>query len=249
MLFALFLTAFAICGAAAGVRLGQTTRFSPRLAAMGAGLLFGISLFWMLPEMVEQSGWALSAGALSTGALSLWAFDHFIHPICPNCSHHHDHAHCNQPPLHGFALPLLLATGVHSIIDGWTIRVLAPDNFTTAAAAIGLALHKVPEGFALGLIARESMKSAAKALLSCAAVECLTLLGAALEPLADHAGVSQFGSSWITGVLALTGGSFLFLGYHTLHGSRGKPGVIPAFMLTLGGVAAIAFARWRFGIS
>jgi zinc and cadmium transporter len=247
MVLAFFVTVFAVCGIVLGVRLGESQGLSPRVAAAGGGLLFGISLFWMLPEMAGKSGWIGGASALLAGALLLWLIDRFMHPICPSCSEGHDHSHCGEPPLHGFVLPLLIATGIHSMLDGWSIRLLASHDIGGWAVPLGLALHKIPEGMALGLIARESMTSAGRAFLSCAAAECLTLLGALLEPVADRAGAARFGGVWVTGVLAVTGGSFLFLGFHTVHGSRNKPGVISAFLVTLCGIGAIALAHWRFG--
>ncbi len=196
--------------------------------------------------MVEQSGWIFGAGALCSGVLLLWMFDRFLHPICSSVSHH-DHGMRAEPFLPGFALPLLLATGAHSILDGWSIRILAPNHFAGTAAVIGLSLHKIPEGFGLGLLTRESLQSTTKTLLFCGIAECFTLVGAGIEPLADHAGVIRFGSAWITGILALTGGSFLFLGYHALHGKQDQPGVISSFLLSFCVVAAIALVRWRFG--
>ena len=243
MLRALLLTALAIGGVVAGVLLGRTRGLPPRIAAAGGGLLFGISLFWMLPEMVQNSGWFVGLLALSVGVAALWCIDHFVHPICPSCSHSHDHKHCAAPPLHGFAGPLLIATGLHSVLDGWGVQMLASNAVAGMAAPLGLALHKIPEGLALGLIARESIDSTAVAFWACAAAESLTLLGAWIEPQADKAGALHFGTLWVTGVLAIVAGSFIFLGFHTVDGSRRKPGVIPTFVLTLLAVAVLAFVE------
>ena len=104
------------------------------------------------------------------GVAVLWCIDHFVHPICPSCSHSHNHEHCRRPPLHGFA-GLLIATGLHSVLDGWSIQMLASNGFAGLAAPLGLALHKIPEGLALGLVARESIDSTAKAFWACVAAE------------------------------------------------------------------------------
>ena len=230
-----------------GVLLGRTRGLPPRIAAAGGGLLFGISLFWMLPEMVQHSGWLAGLIALSLGIAVLWCIDHFLYPICPSCSHDHDHAHCAAPPLHGFAAPLLIATGIHSLVDGWSIQMLAQDGIAGVAAPLGLALHKIPEGLALGLITRESMNSTWRAFFVCAAAECLTLVGAWIEPAADSEGALRFGPLWVTAVLAVIAGSFIFLGFHTVHGSRRKSGVISTFVLTLLAVGCLAIVHWQFG--
>jgi hypothetical protein len=71
----------------------------------------------------------------------------------------------------------------------------------------------------------------------------LTVLGAWIEPQADRAGALHFGALWVTGVLAIIGGSFIFLGFHAVDGSRRKPGVIPTFVLTLLAVAFLALVQ------
>jgi zinc transporter ZupT len=246
-LLAILLTVFASGGAVAGVLLGQTRGLPPRIAAAGGGLLFGISIFWMLPEMAEQSGWAGATLSLTLGAVVLWSIDHYVYPICPSCSHEHDHHHCAKPPLHGFAPPILIATGIHSILDGWSVRMMTQSGVAGLAIPIGLALHKLPEGLAVGLIAREAMNSTRRAMVACILAEGLTMVGAWIEPIADGAGAYRFGPLWVTGVLALIGGSFLFLGFHTVHGSRSKPGVVSTFILTLTATAGVALVHWRYG--
>jgi zinc and cadmium transporter len=247
MVLALLLTAFAMAGVVVGVLIGETRGLPPKIAAAGAGLLFGIPLFWLLPEMAQRSGWRAGVLALTLGAATLWCVDHFVYPICPSCSHGHDHEHCSAPPLHGFAAPILIATGVHSILDGWSIRFFSGDAIAGVAAQLGLALHKIPEGLAVGLITREAMSSTNLALLMCIAAESLTVVGALIEPGADHTATRHLGQLWVTGVLALVGGSFLFLGFHTVHGNRKTRGVIPTFLATLVTLAGVAWVHWRFG--
>jgi zinc transporter ZupT len=245
MLLSLLVTALAISGIAIGVVLGGERNLPPSVTAAGGGLLFGISLFWVLPEIAGESGWVIGSLALLAGASLLWTVDHYLYPICPSCSAGHDHAHCSGPPLHGFAAPLLIATGIHSFLDGWSIRLLSSGSVSGWLAPLGLALHKVPEGMALGLITRESLSSARRTIAACIAVESLTLVGAALEPAADHAASIWFGRAWISVILAIIGGSFLFLGFHTVHGSRHKPGVVRTFLLTTCGIGALALVHWR----
>ena len=78
------------------------------------------------------------------------------------------------------------------------------------------------------------------------AVEYLTLVSAWIEPRADAAGALRFGVFWITGILALIAGSFLFLGFHTVHGSRKKSGVLSTFVLAIVAVACAALVHHRF---
>ena len=64
MSVALVLTLLAISGVALGVSLGQARIFSDHIAAVGGGLLVAISLFWLTPEIVSESGW-LAAFAMT----------------------------------------------------------------------------------------------------------------------------------------------------------------------------------------
>jgi zinc and cadmium transporter len=241
MLLALLLTLLAVSGIVAGLFLGRSRTLSPQLLAIGGGLLCGISLFWVFPEMIESSGWILAALLLSGGVAALWLVDRFIFAICPSCSHNHDHEHdCHKPPLHGFALPLLVFTSVHSLLDGWSIRLLGDGSLISWVVVVGLALHKIPEGLALGIITRKSMASLMRAAAAAIGVECFTLLGAWIEPQINQAGAVRFGAIWTTSVLGLIAGSFLFLGYHTVHTRRKSLRVLTVFGATVLFIAGAA---------
>jgi zinc and cadmium transporter len=246
MLLPLLITLFAFAGVFAGVYLGTSRHLSPQVVAVGGGLLFGTSLFWVFPEMVGSAGWLYAILLLALGVSLLWLVDTFVFSICPSCSHTHDHHDCHKPPLHGFAAPLLAATAIHSLLDGWSVRLLAGDSIASWAVPVGLALHKIPEGLAIGLISRKSMSSAWKAAVAALLVESFTLLGAWIEPAANRAGALRFGPFWTTSVLGLVAGSFLFLGYHTIHRGRHEFGVVRAFGLTVALVASAALLHWQF---
>ncbi len=242
MPLALLLTLLAVSGIVAGLFLGRSRTLSPQLVAIGGGLLCGISLFWVFPEMIESSGLLFAVLLLAGGVAALWAVDRFVFAICPACSHNHDHEHdCHKPPLHGFALPLLIFAALHSLLDGWSVRLLASGGLISWALVAGLALHKIPEGLALGIITRKSMASTARAAIAAIGVECFTLLGAFIEPRINQAGTLRFGPLWTTSVLGLIAGSFLFLGYHTVHSRRKSTRVLTAFGVTILFVAGAAF--------
>jgi zinc and cadmium transporter len=229
MLIAALLTLLASAGVAIGVLLGRSRVLSAHLGAAGSGLLCGIALFWLLPETAEISGWtaALVLTAGCSGALAL--LDHFL--IDEGWAKHQN-----------IVKPLLIATAIHSFLDGWSVRATAVNALTAVAVPIGLALHKLPEGIALGWVVRRSFSSTTNALIAGLAVECLTLAGALLEPKADQTGIENFGIWWIAAVLAIIGGSFLFLAFHTVLPERRKLGVMAIFFTTLtlvGGAAAL----------
>jgi zinc transporter ZupT len=166
----------------------------------------------------------------------LAAIDRFVYPVCPACSHSHQHEQC-ATRLHGFALPLLAAAALHSALDGWSAA--ASQNAGFSMALIGaIGVHKIPEGLALGVIARASLGSRASALAWCALAQMATIAGAGFESiLAPH-----MSAQGLHALLALAGGSFLYLGGHAVHGELRRSGnltLVPA----LTGVAGSSVLR------
>src|SRR5262249_58422 len=147
--------------------------------------------------------------------------------------HTHHHEDC-ETRLHGFAIPLLIASGLHSMLDGWGIAGIGK------ALAIGVAFHKVPEGIALGVIARASLRTRTAAIAWCVAAEGATLLGGALETFAGP----RLGIVTLDAILAMAGGSFLFLGLHAIHGELRRNGAAPAFVPAFTGIAGSSVLRF-----
>lgn len=229
MALAWLLTLLALAGVLAGVRLGHARTFSSHIAAAGGGLLCGIALFWVLPDIADLSGWAAAylLPVLAGGVLV--ATDWLL-------------MHTKDSRRRGIVGPLLAATAVHSFLDGWSVRALSGQPVTSAAVTLGLALHKVPEGLALGWIARRASSSTGRAVAAASAVELLTLAGALIEPRANESGSLTFGAWWTTGVLTVISGSFLFLGFHAVWPNWRRPGVVAIFFTSL--VLVGLMSRW-----
>jgi zinc transporter ZupT len=186
--------------------------------------------------MADYFTWQGAILWLAGGFLVLAAIDRFVYPVCPACSHSHQHDHC-ATRLHGFAMPLLAAAALHSALDGWSAA--ASQNAGFSAALIGgIGVHKIPEGLALGVIARASLGTRASALAWCALAQMATIGGAGVESvLAPH-----LSAQGLHALLALAGGSFLYLGGHAVHGELRRSGnftLVPA----LTGVAGSSVLR------
>jgi zinc transporter ZupT len=228
---AALLTLLALAGVWAGVSLGsRTVRFSDHLAAAGGGMLIGISLFWLVPEIGETTtrAYAIVAALSVAGVLGL--LDRAL-------------THSGHSASHGVIWPLLLATAIHSSLDGWSVRLLAIQPVTNIAVTIGLALHKIPEGAALGWITRRALHSSRRALLAGAAVEAFTLIGALAEPALNASGSAYFGAWWAGAVLSVIAGGFLFLGAHALLPARKRRSGLVLFFVTLLLMGAMTFVR------
>jgi hypothetical protein len=201
MAAAVLLTCLALLGVAGGVLMHRS--ISNHLAALGGLLLFAVAFIWIVPEISQAWGWPKTILCVTLAALCLALVDWALIRL-------------GHSPRHGVIAPLVVATAIHSFLDGWSIRALAVEPVPLALVPIGLGLHKIPEGFALGWVLRRSVSSHARAIALGGLAEIFTLVGALLQPRADRFGIARFGDSWTPTVLCLIAGAFLFLGTHAL---------------------------------
>jgi zinc transporter ZupT len=229
--------ALAIGAAGLGVWLGGARDRARLVVPFSAGVLLGVALFGLFPEMAGELGWTASMLLFASGYGILFAVNRYVYPVCPSCSHDHDHNAC-ATVLHGFAAPLLVATAAHAFLDGWSmasVQGVAPLGIRlTVPLAVGL--HKIPEGVAVGAILWASTRSRAAALVWSAVAESCTVAGGAV----GLALAPRLGSTWILYPLAVAGGCFFFLGFHAIHEEWKRRGPVPAFMPALTGVAGAA---------
>jgi zinc transporter ZupT len=230
-------TTAGVGGAALGIRLSGLRHNGGIVVPFSAGVLLGVALFGLLPELAAELSWSMSLMLFAAGYGLLLLINRFVYPVCPTCSHDHDHRAC-ATQLHGFAGPLIAAAALHSFLDGWsvaTVQSAAPLGIRVGVP-LAIALHKVPEGIALGGILRAAMKSRPAAFAGCALAEGVTLLGGVLGlTMAPH-----LGSQWITYPLGLAAGWLAYLGSHAVHGSWKRVGPRLACVSALTGMAGAA---------
>ena len=239
----LIVTLVAIAGAALGIFLTGFAHWSRRAVPFSGGVLVGVALFFVVPEMASVFSWPGALAWASAGFVLLWTVDRFVYSVCPSCSHSHDHELC-ATRLHGFAGPLLIAAALHSVLDGWTLAASQETHTLGAALLFGIAVHKLPEGIALGVIVQAATRSRRSALAGSALAEAATMAGAALETALYR----YVGLTWIHGLLALAAGSFLYLGYHAIHAEYKRRGMLPAFLPAFTGVAGSSVIRLFEGL-
>jgi zinc transporter ZupT len=236
------LFAFAMAGAALGIRLAEIPSISRRVLPFSGGLLIGVAGFWIGPEIAERYGWAGACFGVAAGFAALWIIDRYAYPVCPLCSpvHAHEHDVCAKR-LHGFAWPLVIAAGVHSFFDGWSLGIAQQKGLEDLRAAffIGVGVHKIPEGIALGVLLLAATGSPRRALLSCAVTQFMMPIGG----LAALSLAKNFSPNWTMGFLALVTGFFFFLGYHAIHSSYRERGVATTVMPALTGAIGAAALR------
>jgi zinc transporter ZupT len=230
-------TVIGLAGAALGLWLTGMRRRARTVVPLSAGVLLGVSIFGLLPELATELGWAIGLVLFAGGYGLLLLLNRYAYPVCPTCAHDHDHNAC-ATELHGFAGPLVAAAALHSFLDGWSIATvqLAVPLGLRVAVPLAVALHKVPEGIALGGILRAALKSRAAAMGWCALAEGMTLAGGAVGLLmAPH-----LGTAWITWPMGATAGWLFYLGFHAVHEEWKRRGPAPACVSALTGMAGAA---------
>jgi len=236
-----------LTGAILGVSL-TSVRSRTRIALpLSAGVLLGVALFGLIPELAGELGWPVSLLLFAGGYGLLFLLSRF-YEVCPSCSHTHDHDHC-ESELHGFAAPLIVAAALHSFLDGWsvaTVQLAAPLGLRIAVP-LAVCLHKLPEGIALGGILEAAVKTRRTALLWCIVAEGATFIGGA----AGLAMAPHLGTKWITYPLGLAAGWLTFLGAHAVHEEWRRRGPRLAFLSAGAGIVGAAViqrgaeAFWR----
>jgi zinc and cadmium transporter len=224
------------------VWLSSLHAMARRMISFGGGILVGVALLWVLPEMALFWNWGAALAWTAAGFGVLWITDRYLYPVCPSCSRGHEHDRC-ETELHGFGPPLLIAASLHAALDGWS--VVAADGAAPGSAGLGgafalaVAVHKIPEGIALGVIARAALDTRQSALWWSIGAELATLAGAALEiGLAPYLGPAP-----LHALLAVAGGAFVYLGGHAVHGEWKRHGAGAAFYPAFTGIAGLSVLR------
>jgi len=226
-----------VAGVFLGLWLTTAGRRTRLVVPFSAGVLLGVVFFGLLPELVEEIGWPVTALFFAAGYGLLYGINRHVAPVCPSCAHDHDHQSCGTV-LHGFAAPLIGAMMLHAFFDGWSMATvqLSSHRGIRVAVAMAVALHKIPEGLALGAMARASVSSRSTAVFWSVLAEMMTLVGGIL----GLAIAPQLGTAWITYPLALAAGWLFYLGAHAVHEEWKRRGPVPACMTALTGVAGAA---------
>ena len=233
----LLATVVGVASAALGVWLTGAKRRARVVVPFSAGVLLGVVAFGLLPELIAELGAAGSAVLFATGYLLLLVVNRFAYPVCPSCSHDHDHNGCSAA-LHGMALPLVAASALHSFLDGWSISTAesAVHLGIRLGVPLAISLHKISEGIALGGMVRAAVKSRPAALAWCAVAEGVTAIGGGV----GLAMTPRLGTTWIVYPLAIAAGWLFYLGFHAIHEEWKRRGPVPAFMPALTGAAGAA---------
>jgi len=240
-----YLLALTLAGAFAGMRLAEVPSISRRVLPFSGGLLAGIALFWILPEIASRDGWLLGIAGLISGFAILWLINRYLYPVCPTCAHSHHHEDCARS-LHGFAAPLLIASGLHSFFDGWSLAISQQRGYEDLRKAflVGVGVHKLPEGLALGALLIAALGTERRAMLGATVAQSMTLVGGALAVAFSD----RLAANWSVAFLSVAAGAFSYLGYHAVDSEYQQRGFATSWMPALTGAAGAAALRVVVGV-
>jgi zinc and cadmium transporter len=181
---------------------GRVVRYSHYVNSFAAGLILGVAFFHLFPESLELSENALLY--IFVGFLVFYLLENLM--VLHSGSEIHFRGKRN--PQHTKGMVMFSGLFFHSLIDGVIIGVgFEIDPKVGLLTSLGIIMHEVPEGvtsFSL-LIASIARKTALKMSV---AVALATPLGALIS-LAFIGGLSE---STVGLLLAMAGGSFLYIG-------------------------------------
>jgi zinc transporter ZupT len=237
--------ALAVGGGTLGAVLGTSHKRLCALISLGAGTLLGVTLFAILPEVVENLNWWELLLALGSGYAVFAVISKYIFHVCPACAA----SHFDEATTHRFseiASAMMLALAIHCTVDGLAIPAgnQADAASTTAGRAVvfsiilAICVHKIPEGLALGALLRGAGLGTRSIIFRVLAVESTTLLGGLIGWLFfPHAS-----PVWIGIALAHAGGGFIFLATHAIIGEilkHHKALVLSCFGIGVGLIGAL----------
>jgi zinc transporter ZupT len=233
-------TAVGLAGAALGIWLTGLRQRARAVLPFSAGVLIGVAIFGLIPELAAEMGWGVSVGLFLAGYGLLLLINRYVYRVCPTCAHDHNHDACSTE-LHGFAAPLIAAAAVHSFLDGWsvaTVQLAAPLGLRVAVP-LAVALHKFPEGLALGGILRAAVPRRSAALGWAMVAEGSTLAGGGLGVVVGP----HLGTEWIVYPLGVAAGWLFYLGYHAVHEELRRDGARAVWGWAAAGVVGAAMIQ------
>lgn len=183
-----------LAGALAGGALpliGRGGR-SELFLSFSAGVMLGAAFFHMLPEAVEGAG-ARAVPFVVLGFLFLYLLERFVlvH-VCaepgPNAEltghfhpHPHEHAHgATGCEAHTLGLAAWVGMSLHTLVDGFALGAASADAELGLFVFLAILAHKIPSSFSLSAILRAEGYSRRRALAMNAAFALMIPLGVAL---------------------------------------------------------------------
>ncbi len=205
--------------------------------SFSAGVMLGAAFLHMLPEAVEEAG-AKATPFVMVGFLLLYLLERFvlIH-VCaepgPNArlsasvegalhvhpdgaAHVHEHPHAGDLHLedgtgcdvHTMGLAAFVGMSLHTLVDGFALGAASVDARLALLVFLAILAHKIPNSFSLSAILRSEGYSRGRALVMNAAFALMVPVGAGLYVMLRQVVRIE---SFTAYALAASAGTFLHL--------------------------------------
>jgi zinc transporter ZupT len=213
-----------VCGAVSGVIITSRAASLGHLVPFSSGLLLGMAIFLIVPEALTNAGTPVVLALCAGGCAIFGLLEATVHTVSEKVSG---------------MVPLVLAVALHSFLDGWNIAIalMLPSERLIWAFVLGMTVHKLTSGFAIGAVFRAAAAERSSALAWAAACEAITGVGAILQLWSR----SALGQQWTAWLIALTAGSFLYLSYHSFQNARAQSGLRNAAFPAAAGAVTVWF--------
>ncbi len=215
-----------LLGALAGgaLPLFASIRRSDLLLSFSAGVMLGAAFFHMLPEAVEGAG-ARAVPFVLVGFLALYLLERFVlihlcaEPL-PNARLstrsggevvlHQGHVHEDGTgcDVHTFGLAAFLGLSLHTVVDGFALGAANASPGIGPLVFVAIVAHKVPSSFSLSAILRHEGYSRGRALAMNATFALMIPVGAAAYLVLRRAVHAE---AFTSIALAASAGTFLHL--------------------------------------
>ena len=249
----LALYAFAIlAGALAGgaLPLLGSHRRSDGMLSFSAGVMLGAAFFHMLPEATELAGLGAIPWVL-VGFLFLFLLERYVlvhvcaEPGMAALAHGHAHGDDVQHvhgatgcEVHTIGLAAFIGLSLHTLVDGFALGAASAEERLGFLVFLAILAHKIPSSFSLSAILRAEGYSRGRALAMNAAFAVMVPLGAALYLLLRV----LLATGWFTALaLAASAGTFLHLSLSDILPDLHRRGAsrLRLSILLLAGVASM----------
>ncbi len=177
------------------IKRNDDAYFKLVLAFSGA-FLFSVMLLHLLPEIYQSQG-------ITAGIFMLIGF--FIQVILEQATRGIEHGHFHHhSESNSFLISLFIGLSVHSFFDGIPATHMHSDDHQHSSLLYGIALHKVPEGFALASIFLFSKFSRNKTFIIVLLFSLIAPFGSVVSSF-----IQENNSSYYPLLLAVVAGSLL----------------------------------------
>ena len=220
-----FYTLAILAGALAGGAVPLVARISRSdlMLSFSAGVMLGAAFFHMMPEAVEGAGGA-ALSFVAVGFLTLFVVERFV--LVHACAEpgpgaeeaalaagretHHVHGDGTGCEAHTMGLAAFVGLSLHTLVDGFALGASSEKPELGLLVFLAILAHKIPNAFSLSAILRHEGYSRPKALAMNATFALMIPLGAGLYLLLrDLVHLASFTSF----AVAASAGTFLHLAF------------------------------------